>query len=611
MKGHAAGSAGSAIANHPGRRKWLTADAWITIGIVVLTLAFLATSRIPADLVFVAALTLTMVGGVLSPAEALSGLGNPGLATVGVLYVVVSGLVQTGAAYALGARLLGRPRSEAGARFRLMLPVAGLSAFLNNTPVVAMMVPVVEDWARRIRVPVSKLMIPLSYAAILGGTCTLIGTSTNLIVNGLVLERTDLGGIGFFEIAALGVPALLVGALFVGVAGRWLLPDREAPFATPDAVREYTVELILEASSPLVGRTVEEADLRNLPGAFLAEIERADTILPAVPPTETLQAGDRLLFVGAVDSLADLMRVRGLVPVPDQLDKLSVPRPERSLVEVVVSDSCPVVRRTIRDGRFRTLYDAVVIAVARDGQRLGGKVGDITLRVGDTLLLEARPTFVEQHRNSRDFLLVSELRGSAVPRHDRAWIAGLILLGMVGAAAFGVVSMLEAALVAAGLMLLTRCTTGSDARASVDWSVLVVIGAALGLGRAMEQSGAAPAIAEAWLGVAGTNPWIALAALYVLTSLFTEMITNNAAAVLVFPLAQATAAGLGASLWPFVFIIMIAASASFATPIGYQTNLMVYGPGGYRFGDYARIGLPLNLLIGVISVLLAPLVWPF
>jgi len=305
------------------------------------------------------------------------------------------------------------------------------------------------------------------------------------------------------------------------------------------------------------------------------------------------------------------MRVRGLVPVPDQLDKLSVPRPERSLVEVVVSDSCPVVRRTIRAGRFRTLYDAVVIAVARDGQRLGGKVGDITLRVGDTLLLEARPTFVEQHRGSRDFLLVSELRGSAVPRHDRAWIAGIILGGMVGSAAFGLLSMLEAALVAAGLMLLTRCTTGSDARASIDWSVLVVIGAALGLGRAMDQSGAAPAIAEAWLGLAGDNPWVALAALYVLTNLFTEMITNNAAAVLAFPLAQATAAGLGVSLWPFVFVIMIAASASFATPIGYQTNLMVYGPGGYRFGDYARIGLPLTLLIGTISVLLAPLVWPF
>jgi di/tricarboxylate transporter len=589
----------------------LTADGWITIAVVGFTMLSLAATRIPADLVFVASLTLLMLTGVLSPAEAFEGLGNPGLVTVAVLYVVVSGLVQTGAAYALGARLLGRPTSERVARLRLMLPVASLSAFLNNTPVVAMMVPVVEEWARRIRLPVSKLMIPLSYAAILGGTCTLIGTSTNLVVNGLVLERTDLGSFGFFEIGALGIPAAIIGTAFLVIAGRWLLPDREAPFASPASVREYTIELLLEASSPLVGRTVEAAGLRSLPGAFLAEIERADTILPAVAPTEQLQAGDRLLFVGAVDSMADLMRVRGLVPVPDQLDKLSVPRPERSLVEVVVSDSCPVVRRTIRAGRFRTLYDAVVLAVARDGQTLPGKVGDITLRVGDTLLLESRPTFVEQHRNSRDFLLVSEVRGAAVPRHDKAWIAALVLAAMVVSAATGVLSMLEAALVAGGLMIVTRCTTGSDARASVDWSVLVVIGAALGLGRAMDSSGAAAVIAESWLGLAGGSPWLALAAIYLLTNVFTELITNNAAAVLVFPVAQATAAGLGVSPWPFLAVLMIAASASFATPIGYQTNLMVYGPGGYRFTDYMRIGLPLNLLVGVVAVLLAPLVWPF
>lgn len=589
----------------------MTPEGWIAIGIVTLTVLTLAVSRIPADLVFAAALTLTMLTGVLTPPEALAGLGNPGLATVGVLYVVVSGLVQTGAAYALGARLLGRPTSERIARIRLMLPVSALSAFLNNTPVVAMMVPVVEEWARRIRQPVSKLMIPLSYAAILGGTCTLIGTSTNLVVNGLVLQTTELGPIGFFDIGALGVPAVIVGTLFLVLAGNRLLPDRQAPFATPEAVREYTIELLLKPSSPLVGRTVEEAGLRSLPGAFLAEIERAETILPAVPPTEQLQANDRLLFVGAVDSMAELMRVRGLVPVPDQLDKLSVPRPERSLVEVVTSESCPVVGRTIRAGRFRSLYDAVVIAVARDGERLAGKVGDIALRAGDTLLLEARPSFVEQHRNSRDFLLVSEVRGSAVPRHDKAWIAALVLGGMVVSAATGLLSMLEAGLVAAGLMLVTRCTTGADARASIDWSVLVVIGAALGLGRAMEQSGAAAVLAESWLGLAGGNPWIALAAVYALTNVFTELITNNAAAVLVFPIAQATAAGLGVSLWPFVAVIMIAASASFATPIGYQTNLMVYGPGGYRFTDYVRIGLPLNLIVGVIAVLLAPLVWPF
>jgi len=552
------------------------ADAWLTLGILGLTMAALIGTRVAPDFILVGSLTVLIVSGVLSPSEALAGLGNPGLATIGILYVVVAGLVQTGAVNAVGTPLLGRPKSLASAQLRLMLPVSVISSMLNNTPVVAMMVPVVEDWSRRTGLAVSKLMIPLSYAAILGGTCTLIGTSTNLII-----------------------------------AGRWLLPDRNPPLGQTEATREYTIEMLLEHSSALVGKSVEEAGLRNLPGAFLAEIERGSSILPAVAPTERLQGGDRLLFVGAVESMADLLRMRGLVPVPDQVTKLAVPRPERSLVEVVVSASCPVVGRTIRDGRFRTRYEAVVVAVARNGERLRGKVGDILLRTGDTLLLEARPMFAERYGNSRDFLLVSEFRESAVPRHEKAWLAGAILAGMVIVAALGLVSMLEAALVAGALMVITRCTTGSSARASVDWSVLIVIGAALGIGRAMDVSGAASAMADAWLGMAGDNPLLALAAVYALTNLFTETMTNNAAAVLVFPIAQATAAGLGVSLWPFVAVIMMAASASFATPIGYQTNLMVYGPGGYRFTDYARIGLFLNILLGIMAVLLAPVVWPF
>jgi di/tricarboxylate transporter len=586
-------------------------DAWFTLAVVGLTLALLVGSRIAPDLILVGALTTLILAKAISPAEALAGLGNPGLATVGVLYVVVAGLVDTGAVHAFGGRLLGRPQSLLSAQLRLMLPVTAVSAFLNNTPVVAMLVPVVEDWAKRSRLSVSKLMIPLSYAAIFGGTCTLIGTSTNVIVNGLVQQRADLDPIGFFSIAAIGVPSAVVGLLFVIVMQRWLLPERKPPLRHIGTGREYTIEMLVDTSSPMIGKSVEQAGLRHLPGAFLAEIERAETILPAVGPTETLRAGDRLLFVGVVDSVVDLLRVRGLVPAPEQLFKLSAPRPERRVVEVVVSASCPLVGRTIRDGRFRSRYDAVVIAVARNGRRLRGKIGDIELQAGDTLLLETRPTFLTQQRNSRDFLLVSEVQGATLPRHDRAWVAATILAAMVALAASGVLSMLEAALVAAGLMLATRCTTGSTARASIDWSVLIVIGAALGIGAALQSTGAASAIAEAVLRGLGGNPWLALVAVYVITSAFTELITNNAAAVLIFPIAEATAERLDVSFWPFVFVIMMAASASFATPIGYQTNLMVYGPGGYRFSDYVRMGLPLNLLLGAVAVTLAPLIWPF
>jgi di/tricarboxylate transporter len=579
--------------------------------VVASTLAVLIGTRISPDLVMAAAVTVLILTGVLPVEEALSGLANPGLATVGVLYIVAAGLVNTGAAHALGTRFLGLPRSTAVAQIRLMLPAAAASGFLNNTPLVAMLVPVVEEWGRRCRISLSKLMIPLSYATILGGMLTLIGTSTNVIVYGLVLEDTTLGPMGFWEIALVGLPCAIAGILYMVATQKWLLPERKPPLADFGAAREYAIEMLLQDNSPMIGKSVEQAGLRQLPGAFLAEIERGPTVLPAVAPTEKLQAGDRLLFVGVVNSVAELLRLRGLVPAPEQVFKLSAPRPERRLFEVVVSDTCPVTGRTIRDGQFRTRYNAVVLAVARNGERLRAKIGDIELRAGDTLLLESRPNFLAQQRNSRDFLLVSELQGVTIPHHDRMWIAVGVLGLMVALASTGLLSMLEAGLVASGLMLATRCIKPNAARASIDWSVLVVIAASLGVGQALETSGAAQALADFWLGAAGTNPLLALAAVYVFTNVVTEMISNNAAAVMSFPIAMATAEGLGVSLWPFVVVVMMAASCGFATPIGYQTNLMVYGPGGYRFSDYVRFGLPLNVLVGVVTVLLAPVFWPF
>ena len=304
-------------------------DAWITLAVVLATLGVLIAVRISADVVLVAGLTSLMILGVLSPEDALSGLANPGLATVGVLYVVAAGLVNTGAVHAIGAILLGRPNSVRSAQLRLMLPVAGLSGFLNSTPLVAMLVPVVEDWARRCSVSVSKLMLPLSYAAILGGTFTLIGTSTNLVVYGLVLDQTSLGPMGLFEIGMIGLPCAVIGIAFIVFAQRWLLPERKPPLVTFGDAREYAIEMLLQPESPLIGKTVEAAGLRHLPGAFLAGIERGVTVLPAVSPKETLLVGDRMLFVGVVDSLADLLKIRGLVPAPDQLFKLTEPRPER------------------------------------------------------------------------------------------------------------------------------------------------------------------------------------------------------------------------------------------------------------------------------------------
>jgi di/tricarboxylate transporter len=584
-------------------------EAWFSVFVVVFNVGLLVFTRVGADIVLVSGVTLLLLTGVLTPSEALSGLANEGMVTVGVLYVVVAGLRETGAIGWLGTQLFGRPKSLAGAQLRLMAPITALSAVLNNTPLVAMMIPAVGDWAKRQNLAPSKLMIPLSYAAILGGTCSLIGTSTNLVVYGLMTERTELR-FGLFDIAWVGLPCAVVGIAIVVLFHRWLLPDRRSAIDQQGDPREYTVEMLVEEGGPLVGKSIEEAGLRSLPRLYLAEIDRGGRVIPAVGPHELLQGGDRLLFVGIVESVVDLHKVRGLIPAPDQLFKVTTPRPQRILVEAVVSNTAPLVGKSVREGRFRSLYNAVIIAVARNGERINRKIGDIVLQPGDTLLLEASPEFARAHRNSRDFFLVSRIENSNPPRHERALLALGILLGMVVTVTLGWLSMLQAALLAAGLMLLTRCLTGAVARRSVDWQVLIVIAASFGLGRALEVTGAAETIASNLVALAGGDPYLSLIAIYLITMFFTELITNNGAAVLMFPIALATATGLGANFAPFAICIMMAASASFSTPIGYQTNLMVYGPGGYKFTDYFRAGIPMNLTMAAVTLLIAPRVWP-
>lgn len=589
----------------------MTPDGWLTIATVAAVLGTLTLTRLATDMVFLAGLTVLLVGGVLTPGEAFAGLGNQGLVTVGVLFVVVAGMEETGGIRWVVQRLLGRPRGLQHAQAKLMAPVAFMSAFLNNTPVVAMLIPAVREWSRKFDLAPSRLMIPLSYAAILGGTCTLIGTSTNLVVNGLVIEQAPARGLSMFDLAWVGVPVAAVGLAVLLLGGRWLLPDRRpaiSQFADP---REYSVEMFVDADGPLVGRSIEDAGLRHLAGVYLIEIDRGEGVLPAVSPHEILQAGDRLVFVGSPDGVPELQKIRGLTPATSQVFKLHGPRSQRALFEAVVSGDCALVGRSIRAGRFRNRYNAVVIAVARNGRRLRGKVGDITLEVGDTLLLEARPSFIDQQRNNREFLLVSQLADSSPPKHERAPLAVGLLAAMVVTVSLGWLSMLEAALLAATGMILGRCCSVDRARRSIDWSILLVIAAAIGIGSALDKTGVASVVAHGVVGLAGGDPWANLAAIYVATALFTAIITNNAAAVLMFPIAHAVAADLGVDFMPFAIAVMIAASASFATPIGYQTNLMVLGPGGYHFGDFVRAGVPLTIVTGLVAILVIPMAWGF
>ncbi len=588
----------------------MTWEAWFTLGIILFQMGMLISTRTGPDVILLGGVTLLLVFNVLTPDEALGGLANEGMVTVGVLYVVVAGLRETGGIGWLVEKCLGRPRSTLAAQARLMPPVIAMSAFLNNTPVVAMLIPAVKEWAKNYRLPVSQLLIPLSYASILGGVCTLIGTSTNLVVYGLLL-KSGFPELHMFEITQVGLPVAVLGFFYILLFGRKWLPNREPAFTALSDPREYTVEMIVEPDSPLDGKSIEEAGLRNLTGMFLIEVEREGRILPAVSPQERLKINDRLVFCGIVESVVDLQRIRGLKPATNQVFKLDSPRPDRCLIETVVSSSCALVGRTIRDGRFRNQYNAVVIAVARHGKRIHKKIGDIILQPGDTLLLEAHPSFLEQQKNSRDFYLISRVEDSHPLRHERSYIAMGILAGMVVCVTFGWLSMLKAAMLAAGLMLITQCCKVSTARRSVDWQVLMVIAASFALGNALEKSGLAHTVGHGLISLAGNSPWISLALVYLVTILFTELITNNAAAVLVFPIAMSTARDLGVNFMPFAVVIMMAASASFATPIGYQTNLMVYGPGGYHFTDYMKIGIPLGILVGVTVIGLTPLCWPF
>jgi di/tricarboxylate transporter len=586
-------------------------EGWYSVAVTALCFSTLALTRYSPDIVLVGGLTLLLLAGVLSPEQALSGLANEGMVTVGVLYIVVAGLRETGGIGWIVHSVLGRPRSLQHAQIRLMAPVAAMSAFLNNTPVVAMFIPAINDWAKRNRLSVSKLMIPLSYASIAGGTCTLIGTSTNLVVNGLLMKETNSTGLTMLEIAWVGIPVTLIVFIFILLCSRWLLPERVPAISRYDDAREYTVEMLVEKGSVLSGKSIEEAGLRQLPGMFLIEIDRQGQIMPAVSSYELLHDGDRLIFAGIVESVVDLQKTKGLTPASNQIYKLESSRQDRVLVEAVVSDSCPLVGKSVRKGRFRNFYNAVIIAVARNGRRVQQKIGDIVLRPGDTLLLESHHSFVEQQRNSRDFFLVSEIDGANPPQYQKAMLAMSILAMMIVLVTTGWLSMLKASLLAAGLMIITRCTSGREARRSIDWQILIVIAASFGIGTALHDTGAAESIAISMIDLAGGNAEISLALMFAATALLSAVATNNAAAVIMFPIALTTANNLGVSLMPFVLTLMVAASASFATPIGYQTNLMVYGVGGYRFPDYLRIGIPLTLLVGLTAILVVPLVWHF
>ncbi len=606
-------------------------ELYFTLAVLVGILVLLALDITGPDAVFGGALIVLLFGGVVSPEEALAGFSNKGMITVGLLFIVSRAVENTGVFQLLADRFLGDGgatvgaggaagtagaggvrRAGAGAVLKMMAPVTTLSAFLNNIPIVTIFTPVVKRWTASQRLPVGKFLIPLSYAAIFGGVCTLIGTSTNLVVHGLMLEN-GLEGFRFFELARAGVPIGLFGYAYLAVVGRLLLPERYDELAKmTEQPREYFIEMLVPSGSSLIGKTVDQARLRRLQSVYLTDIEREGDHLGPVTPDRRLAAGDRLFFAGRTDGVADLVTTAGLEPVDQQTLAVDTAEIRRHLVEVVVSGNCAAVGRTIRDSNFRSLYDAAVVAVSRNGERLNARLGDVELHEGDTLVLLAKSNFARRYRFSREFLLVSTLDRIAPEAKGRGAFALAVVAVMVVLAATGRllptiggnrVDMFYAAAAAAALLILGRTIRPGQAREAVRWDVLVTIGAAFGVSRALLNSGAAELVGHGLVQLmAPFGPVGALAAVFLATVLFTELITNNAAAALMFPIAFVTASSLGVEPTPFFVAIAIAASASFATPIGYQTNLIVQGPGGYRFRDFLRVGLPMDAIAAVVGV---------
>lgn len=594
-------------------------DAWLTIGLTVTLLVILMKDAVPADLAFFSMLIILMLFGVIDSAQAFRGFMDTAVITVGLLFIVTAGLQDTGILESAGRYLMGRAKSEAGAIAKLSMIAIPLSAFLNNTPVVAMMVPVTMSWARRNSVASSKLLIPLSYLAILGGTCTLIGTSTNLVIHSAMEEagirgRTGRLGIGLFELSLVGIPYAIVGGLYLITIGRKLLPNRmELMEQLGEQRREYLAEMMVASNCRLIGQTVEMAGLRNLPGLFLIEIERDGNSIAPVGPDDRINAGDRLIFTGVVSSIVELEQIPGLNPASDPEYEIAPAKQRgRLLCEAVISNSSPLVGKTIREADFRAAYGAAVVAVCRDGHRIPRKLGDVRLRPGDTLLLQTRPHFPRAHRNDPGFYLVSDIPDWKPLRRDRFWISAAIFVLLIFLMTTGFVKIEVAAGLAAMLMVAMGCVSAGDARKSVEWSTLVTIASAFGLGEALRASGAAEGLVEFIFSlVQHSGPWVTMAIIYLAVSVLTEVITNNAAAILMFPFCTQLAERFDVSPLPFLIALMLAASASFMTPIGYQTNMMVYGPGGYRFSDFTRIGLPLNLLLWLVAITLVPIFWPF
>ncbi len=589
----------------------MSPDAWLTLVVVMTAVAVMTTERAPAPYVILTATTVLLVAGVLNTQEAFSGFSNPAPIAVAALYVLAAAANKTGTLdrlpNLLGSKQIGTRRQL----LRLLAPTAVSSSVLNNTPIVAMLAPTVLAWARRTGHSPSKFLIPISFAAILGGLLTLVGTSTNLVVSGL-LEATGHAPMGLLEIGRVGLPVAVVGLAYLILFSPRLLPERRAPGQDLDAdAREFTIEMMVSPQSPLIGRTISSGGLRNLEGVFLVELERCGHRLAPVSPNEPIEEADRLTFVGNIGRILDLQRIPGLKSPEERHFPSSDSSLQRLFFEAVVAEGSPLAYSTLKEVGFRARYGAAVIAIHRAGERIGVKLGKVVLHPGDLLVVLADYKFRERSRNYRDFLVVAPLGEETPPRREKQTVVAMVIAGLLLAVGLQILDIVRASLAAAIAMVALRVLSPSEARRAIDINVLIVIAGSFGLGAALTASGLDQYIAGIFIvPLAKWGDTALLLGVLVATICMTEFITNNAAAVLMFPIALATASQSGLEPRAFAIAVALGASASFLSPIGYQTNTMVYAMGGYRFSDFARVGLPLTTIMVVVAALVLPVWWP-
>ncbi len=581
--------------------------AWITIVTVLSMFTVLLFTKLRADLVFLAAIAILFVTGVLDEKEAFSGFSSPSVVVIGVLFIVVAGLTYTGVLQWIVKHLLGQPDSYCKAVVRLMLPVAALSSFLSNTTVVTLFVNIVKIWSRKLGISPSQLLIPLSYASGMGGVCTLIGTPPNLIISGLYTDNTG----HTMNIMATAIPGLF--CLFVGIlsiiAMRRLLPERKTPENAFEATSDYTVELLVPSDSRLIGKKIGQAGLVNVTGGSLIELIHFDTVVSPVPEDEPIMGGDRLVYSGQVDEILNLKESHGLVNADHYVFSMNEIEKNRQFRTAYVTFGSNLIGKSIGEGTFEKDNNMVLVAVSRRGQRIAESPRNVRLEAGDTLLFEC-PANISINTAS----LSSQMQffdSPEVPNIGaRTILSTTIMLAMVVISALGVMPLLQCAFLAAAAMLLLRCCTPEQAMKSINWDILMVFAGSVVLGMAIQKTGIAERMAFGILDICGTNPIVVMTAICLVGTFITEFISNTAAGAMFFPIMFNAAEKLGYEPFPFLIALMISVSSSFATPIGSPTHMLVYGPGGYRFSDFIRIGLPMNFIILAANILIVNMVYP-